>query len=299
MTIAVTGATGRVGRHVLAALGQTGLAVRALARNPARVVLSSSAMSAQAADMDQPDSMRIALAGADTLVLISADGPRQVAQATAAIDTARAVGVARIVLISAMLAGETPPLSFGINHAAIEAHLRASGLAWTILRPSFFMQTLDMFAEDIRRKDKLIIAVPSGRVAFVDLVDVADAVVACVRADPVNQRVFILTGDQALSFAQVAEALSQATGRAIGHIAPPRWLARILLPLIGGVDSWTTGRLIAMCKALEEGREASLVGDLPLLIGRLPSRLSRYLAREAPLFTSQNSVHTKENPAHV
>ena len=295
----VTGATGKVGAHLLAAVRAEGLRIRAMSRTlPARRGEHADIEWVQA-DLDRPETLADAFAGAEQLVLITADGPGQVDQARHALAAARTARVRNLLLVSAMLAGETPPLSFGVNHAAIEAMAKESGMAWTILRPSFFMQTLAMFAEPIKSAGKLVVPVPMGQVAFVDLADVADAIWACARHSDHQGKTFILTGSEALSFKRVAEKLAQHLGRTIRHVAPPLWAGRLLLRFAGGVDRWTASRLVELFRALEGGKEAGVSPDLEHLIQRKARRLDDYLPGALQLFSKHSVIHAQEHNAHV
>lgn len=235
-------------------------------------------------DLDDPASLTPAFAGIRQLVLITADGPQQIDQAMTALEAARAAAVERIVLISAMLAGETPPLSFGVNHRRIEELAAATGIPVQVLRPSFFVQTLGMFADPVRKFGRLLVPVPTGKVAFVDVADIAAAVVPCLDPGRPVSGPKVLTGAQALGFAEVAALISAATGRKIVHTALPIPVMAALLATAGGQSLWFTGRLIAMFRALEAGKEATVSPDLAELIGRPPTTVAACLDRERQLF---------------
>ena len=126
------------------------------------------------------------------------------------VEACRARGVARVVKLSGQSAGLEPPASFGVMHARVEQALRESGMKWSFLRPTFFMQSLLLMADTVPG-GKIIAATGKGEIAFVDARDVADAA-ARVLADPAahDGRIHTLTGARALSFAGVAELLSSA-----------------------------------------------------------------------------------------
>jgi NAD(P)H dehydrogenase (quinone) len=282
--VAVTGISGRVGSHVARRLCADGFAVRGLTRNPPIAGTRQAGLTIHKADLDSCHSLGGSFEGCAGLVLITADGPRQTAQAANAITAARTAGIKRLVVISAMLAGETPPLSFGVNHARIEQMARESGLAWTILRPSFFMQTLEMFAGPVRHIGRLIVPARDGVVAFVHLDDVADAVAACLKENATAGHTAVLTGSEALSFGDVAAVMAEHWGRPIRHLALPRWLARLILPCAPGLNGWMARRLVALFEALDEGRESRVCPDLAHLISKPPRRLSAYLDVARPRF---------------
>ncbi len=279
--IAIIGATGGLGSSVVRQLAARGIRARLILRQPGA---AHSAHDVVHGDLDRPQTLATAMAGIETLILITADGPRQAAQGEAAVAAAKAAGVARIVFVSAMLAGEAPPLSFGVQHARIERALRDSGLAHAILRPSFFMQSFGLFAADIKA-GRLMVPVPTGRAAFVDRDDVAEAVAVCALApglpgpDPAY-----LTGAEALSFGTAARMLSAVTATKIRHIALPLWFVRIILPYAARLDRWTAARLVEMFAALEAGLEERVTPDLARILGRPAGTFADFLARERAAF---------------
>jgi uncharacterized protein YbjT (DUF2867 family) len=277
-SVGVIGASGGLGSSIARQLAVKGIRARLILRNAAAVDAMHEIVWG---DLDRPDRLPTAMAGIETLILITADSPRQAEQGRAAVAAAKAAGVARIVLVSAMLAGENPPLSFGTQHAAVEQALRSGGLAHAILRPSFFMQSLGLFAADIKR-GRLMIPVPTGRAAFVDRDDVAEAVAICaLEPGPPGPDPVYLTGREALSFGTVAGMLSAVTGSRIRHIALPLWLVRMILPHVAKLDRWTASRLVEMFAALEAGLEERITPDLGQILQRPPTTFADYLAREA------------------
>lgn len=153
---AVVGATGRQGGAVARHLLSGGWQVRALTRDtqqPSAQALAAQGAELVAADLDDPSSLEAALGGMDSLFAVTnfwqgAPGPilgaeGEARQGTALVEAARQAGIGHVVLSSA--AGAFGPISRMAHVASkqkIERHLMASGLAWTILRPVFFMENL-------------------------------------------------------------------------------------------------------------------------------------------------------------
>jgi len=140
MTIAITGATGQLGRLVVEQLKAKVPAsdIVALVRNTAKA--ADLGVSAREADYSRPDTLPAALAGVDTLLLISSSEVGQrAAQHRAVIDAARSAGVRRIVYTS-LLRADTSTLSLAAEHVETEAMLRDSGIAHTLLRNSWYIE---------------------------------------------------------------------------------------------------------------------------------------------------------------
>ena len=140
MTIAVTAATGQLGRLVVAKLKAKRPAseIVALARHPAKA--ADLGVAVREADYSKPETLAKALAGVDTLLLISSSEIGQrVAQHRNVIEAAKKAGVKRIVYTS-LLRADSTPLSLGEEHRATEADLKASGVPFTILRNGWYTE---------------------------------------------------------------------------------------------------------------------------------------------------------------
>lgn len=275
--IGLIGATGNLGGRVARALANQGCFARLIVRQPKK--LQSSEHSIVFGDLDNPGTLPAAMKSLKCLIIITSDNPRQYAQGTSAINAAKLVGVSRIVLVSAMLAGEEVPLSFAARHAGIERELRASGIEHVILRPSFFMQSFSKFTNF--KNGRMVVPVPSGSVAFVDAEDVASAVVQCAvfpLPSEVKNRTRILTGNESVSFKEAAVILSSSVGVLVKHKSPPLFVLRCILPWLVGRDM--ASMLSYMFSRLEDGREAKPTEDLERLLGRRPKTLFECFTRE-------------------
>jgi NAD(P)H dehydrogenase (quinone) len=143
MRIAVSAASGRLGHAILRRFGQRQLDPVAIARNPARMRLAG--VEARAADYADPPALRAALAGIDTLVMISApvvDGTDRVALHRNVIAAARDAGVGHVIFTSVIGSEAAADTWFGPTWAinqATERDLRESGLAWTVARNGLYL----------------------------------------------------------------------------------------------------------------------------------------------------------------
>lgn len=273
----VTGVSGRFGSEVAAELTRRGVAWRGFARDPSRAPDGDIVQGS----FEDSASLTRALDGVTAMFLVCADGKELPALEGAAVAAARAQGT-RIVKISAMVAAVDPPTSFGIEHRPAEQTLIASGLDYTILRPGFVLQTiLSAFGADIR-KGRLIVPSRQGRVAFVDQRDVAKAA-ANVLVDGAAHvgKTYSLMGPTAVTFSELAAACASATGHPVKHVAPPRAVARLMLPLVGGMSFWNAGRVVQLLAAIDGGLQAVPSGDLDRLLGVPGTSVEAFLAEHA------------------
>ncbi|MEV0310274.1 NAD(P)H-binding protein [Nonomuraea fuscirosea] len=194
--ILVTGATGNVGRELVARLTSAGVPVRALSR-------------AAGADLNEPASLRPALDGVQGVFLLP--GYRDMAGLTA--ELARA-GVERVVLLSSQAAVATDTGN-AVSAYMIDSEtaVRESGLAWTFLRPAAFMSNTLRWLPQLRTGDVVRDAFGDVPIASVDPADLA-AVAAEALLEPGHEgRAYSLTGPEALLPADRLRILARALGR--------------------------------------------------------------------------------------
>ncbi|RYE89677.1 MAG: NAD-dependent epimerase/dehydratase family protein, partial [Myxococcales bacterium] len=224
-TIVVTGATGAIGRRtVLGLVALPATRVVAFVRDPGKAAdLAAAGATLHRGSFEDAASLRAALAGANTLVLITAGGTLA-DQATAAIDAARAAGVRKVVRVSSLKASVDGPTDATRQDGRAEAHLRASGLTHVILRGHCFMQNLLWSAGPLRAAGTLHTGSGDGKIGRIDSRDIADAAVAAATADTWDGQTLELTGPAALDDAAVAAAGVERAGGAQGAGAPEQVL---------------------------------------------------------------------------
>jgi uncharacterized protein YbjT (DUF2867 family) len=279
--IVVTGATGNVGRPLVAALTGAGEQVRAVSRRPAGAELPLGAAHFTA-DLADPDGMRAALDGADALFLLLAgelnngggDPDRLLA-------TAEACGVRRVVMLSSQIVGTRPD---GASHAGIRAHeeaVRRSGLEWTVLRAGGFASNAYAWSEGVRTRRT--VAAPFGDVGL-PVVDPADlgAVAAAVLRTPAHAgRTYELTGPAALTPREQAEAIGAALGDEVGFVELSREQARAHLVRFMP-EPVAEGTLALLGDPLPSEQRVS--PDVERLLGRAPGTFAQWAARNAEGF---------------
>lgn len=267
--VLVTGPTGTVGGPLLDLLAARGVPVVAGARRPDRL---AGTVDAVALDLTDPSTFDTALDGTDRVFLMRppalADPENDMRPFVAA---AARHGVGHVVFLSVTGVNRALP------HWRTEQDLRASGMAWTFLRPSYFAQNLETaFRSDIRDRGVLRLAAGTGRTSFVDTRDVAE-VAALALADPGGSahRAHTLTGPAALDFHEVASLLSAELGRPV-HYRPLSLLRRLReLRREGPADYATVQVLIDLVARL--GLAARVTDTLPRLLGRPATPLATYL----------------------
>ncbi|UFM64445.1 NAD(P)H-binding protein [Paracoccus sp. MA] len=215
-TIAVTGATGQLGRLTIEKLKTLLPAgeIVALARSPEKAELG---VETRAFDYDRPETLAPALAGVARLVLISSSevGKRE-AQHRAVIAAAKAAGVGQIVYTS-LLHADRSPLSLADEHVATEAALAESGIPHVILRNGWYAENYTGAVPAALQHGALIGAAGAGRISGAARADYADAA-AIVAADGSHAgKTYELAGDDAWTLADLAAEVSRQSGKDIPY----------------------------------------------------------------------------------
>lgn len=280
--VAVTGATGGIGSRVAARLADRGVATRLLVRDPARAPAVAGAQVAAVAGYHDRAGMTAALRGATTLMMVSArEAPDRVAQHTNVVRAAVAAGVERIVYTSSLGAAANATFTFARQHHATEQQIRGSGLSFTFLRDSLYLELVPLFASPDG-----VIAGPAadGRIAWVARDDVAD-VAAAVLCEPGHEgRTYELTGPEAHDLAYAAEQLSEFSGTRVTYHAETIAEAYAARSSFGAprfeVDGWVTSYA---CIATGE---MDVVSDaVPRITGHPAQSLPEYLAANPDSYT--------------
>lgn len=217
VNISVIGGTGTIGAHVLRILTERGHSPLALARSDvaAQAVRDRGGV-ARRGDLDDSNAVRGLVADADAVLLLTGNGPDQIRHECGVIDAVALTSTATIVKVSVPGAAADSPFELGKAHHAIEEHLRASGLAHSIVRPGWLMQNIALVAAGIRDRDELALPIGDGAMAAVDARDVA-LVCALLLEDPAGAAGtdHTLTGAADITGTSMAAALTTATGRSV------------------------------------------------------------------------------------
>ncbi len=265
--ILVTGASGNVGKEVVAAC-------RALR------------LSVVAAGADRPFDFRVrstwdgALEGCDQLFLLRPPPIADVAQTiNPFIDHAQARGVGHVIFLSVMGVEHNQR----VPHFAVERHLRTTGEAWTFLRPGFFAQNFEgAYLADLIEASRVYVPAGAGEVAFVDVRDVG-RVAAGIFREPAAHRgkAYVLTGPRRFTFSAAAALLTRELKRPIRYEAASiagyawhLWRARRMSPMQVAIQTY-------LHVGLRKGDAAAVDPTLERLLGGRPHDLEQYFIDRA------------------
>jgi uncharacterized protein YbjT (DUF2867 family) len=221
MTILVTGATGRVGRHVVDQLVKRGANVRVLTRDPAKANFPAGVEVAQGELLDI-DSLRGAFNGVRTLFLLNAVTGDEFTQAIITLNVAREAGVERVVYLSVIHADRFVNVPHFAVKSAAERMLEQMGFSATILRPSYFIDNEVMIKDVIFNHGVYPMPIGGKGVAMVDARDIGEvAAIELIRRDEAPGKRPIetinLVGPDTLTGSDVAAIWSDVLGRPIAY----------------------------------------------------------------------------------
>jgi uncharacterized protein YbjT (DUF2867 family) len=278
-TILVTGATGTVSSEVVNALAGQGLTVRAGARSAAKAdSLKELSPNVQPVELDytRPETVEAAFTGVNRVFLLTPFTGEQVAIGKQLVDAAKQAGVQQVVLLSGAGADLQPGTQINHWHRAVEVYLEQSGVPFTVLRPSGFMQNfLTYNGDSIRQEGKFYLAIGDGQVNYIDVRDIA-AVAATVLTAPVaahHGQIYTLTGPAAVSSEAVAAALSETTGRLISYVAVPEEAAA---QAMAQAPDWLRNGLLELYRLYKAGGANWVTSTVQDITQRPPRNIGQF-----------------------
>ncbi|MFF3019447.1 NAD(P)H-binding protein [Streptomyces sp. NPDC057939] len=262
--VLVLGSTGKTGRRVAEALRSRGVEpALASRRGPIEF------------DWSDRSTWTAALQDIDAVYLVDSQGPDAPAQTAGFAAAAKDAGVRRLVLLSARVWGEMP------GRLATEEAVQASGLDWTILRPTWFAQNfteLDLFAA-LLQEGELRLPTGEGREAFVDLDDLAEVAAVALTEDGHTGRTYVLTGPRSLSFADAVAEIARAADRPDLRFTPVTDQAYRNRLTAAGFPAEAAQEVVDLFRHIREERGAEPADGVREALGRAPRDFTAYVER--------------------
>jgi len=283
----LTGVTGKTGGETAQQLLAKGAKLRAIVRNEAKAAdLEAAGVELVVGDVSDAGTVRRALQGAEKAFLTLPNGENQLAQEKQFTDLAVAAGVKHLVKMSSMEAVAHAETPIPRAHWAVEEHIRASGLAsgmaWTMVKPNFFMQNLLSSAASIKTNRKFSLPMGDGTTGMADIRDIGAVCAEVLTGDGHAGKSYEITGPEVLTFAEVAERFSAVLGVKIEYVPMP--MEQFRTRMTGVLQPW---HLNAVCELFREIAEIGLdhtTDTFRKLLGREPRSVTQFIQEHSALF---------------
>jgi uncharacterized protein YbjT (DUF2867 family) len=284
--ILITGASGTVGRAVLAEVVRSGMKPRAMYRSREDAAKAPAGSEAVIADFADKGSLASALRGVESVYLVCSPIPQLPVLEGNAIDASEAAGVRRIVLNSALGAADYPK-SFPSWHRQVEDKLRGTKMAYCILRPNSFLQNiLTYYAPSIRAQGAFYAAMGNARVSLLDVGDIAAVAAKALQGGEHDGKTYELNGPEAFTYSEVADRITKQTGVAARYVDIPVDAQRKAM-LDQGMPEWQVTALLDLQAYYTGSQGGATDGLLARLLGRAPVTIDQFLKQHANEFRSQ------------
>jgi NAD(P)H dehydrogenase (quinone) len=280
VTVAVTGASGQLGRRVADLLLERlePSQVVLLTRSPeALASYSERGVAVRRADFDEPASLADAFSGADRALLISAlDFERRTGQHRAAIEAAKTARV-RHVIYTSIPEPEGNPAAASPSHYATELAVRESGLAWTFLRNSLYSGFQVPVVAQAIESGQLVTSAGDGRVAYVSRHDCAAAAAAVLVQDGHEEKAYDITGPEAIGPRDLAALAAELGGRPVEVVSVDDD-ALVAAMIANGVPEAVAAIRLSFVVAAREGFLDTVSSAVEDLTGNPPTSLREVVA---------------------
>ncbi|WP_436484223.1 SDR family oxidoreductase [Chitinophaga sp. ARDCPP14] len=285
--ILITGATGHIGTTLAKQLSAQGIPFRAMVRTTDNNVNALAALPGAeivTGDFNDANSLVLALKGIERAFLLTNSSEAAEKLQSNFVTAAVKSGLPHIVKLSQLHADAQSPVRFLRYHAAVEEKIRASGMAYTFLRPNLFMQGLLGFRETIASQNKFFATAGDAPISVVDTRDIAAIAAAALTGNGHEGNTYDITGPQSLTHAALAETLSNALGRTIRYI---NVTAAELLPALlhAGFPAWQAEGLIEDYAHYARGEAAAVSSAVMDITGRPARDFAAFAGEYAPAFT--------------
>ena len=284
--ILITGATGKTGSATAKSLGEKGEIFRALIRNEEKKEgLESLGGEVIIGSIENTQVVNQSMQGVKSVLVLLPNSESQLALEKQLVDSAKQAGVERIVKMSSIEA--TPDATSPIPklHLESEEYIKQSGLAWTMIKPNFYMQNLLASAGTIKEQGKIFLPMGDGKTGMIDTTDVGKVLAKVLSEDGHESMNHEITGPEILSFYEVAEIFSQVLGKQVDYVDVPMGAYKETLGQFL-TNQWHLDAVIDLFKGIAEGGIEDKTDTFNELMGETPKSLSQFLAENSFIFKS-------------
>jgi uncharacterized protein YbjT (DUF2867 family) len=292
-TILVTGATGNIGNELVKQLSVLGnhrsVRVRAAVRSGIKAAaIKGLGVEVAESDYTKPTTLSKAFIGVDKLFLNTPFQPDMVQLTSNLVaEAAKSGTIEHIVKLSVTGAEAEPGITISRLHREAEKIIEESGIPFTFLRASGFMQNfVNIYGSSIKSQGAFYAPAGDGKIGFIDVRDIASVGVKVLtddQNDRYNYKAYYLTGPEALSYGEAAEIISKEVGKKISYVNIPDEAARKGMKEVDMGD-WFINSIIEMYGIVRAGHGSYLSPNVEELTGKKPIFFSQFAREYADSF---------------
>jgi uncharacterized protein YbjT (DUF2867 family) len=285
-TILVTGSTGNVGSQVVKQLSSFNGSVRAAvqSKNRADDIKNTRAKLVEM-NFNRPETITMAFKGVQKLFLLTPFVPNMVEISTNLVNEAKRAKVKQIVKQSAFGSDMEPHIVMNKLHRQVEEAIESSGINYTFLRPTSFMQNYLGFANTIKSQGVFYAPLADSRSSFVDVRDIAAVAVEALTKSGHENKTYNITGPEAVSNYDIANILSKTTGRKITYVNISDDDARKGMKE-NGMQEWTINALMELYNFQKAGKASHVSLDVERVANRKPISFEQFAKDYSETFRS-------------
>ena len=285
LKVLVTGATGNTGSLLVPKLLKAGVDVRIFARNEEKAKpFKDLGAEVVIGDLDEPSTILPAVKDVDKIYLLTWNGETAFTQVQNVINAAKYEGVSHIIRHSMWGPENSRIIKEGYK---IEEMIKSSGLKWTLLKPTFYMQNTMMAAQTISSDGVIYWDMKDGKLGTIDVRDIADSAFAVITGEGHEGKSYILTGPEAISFHDIANTFSKVLDKEVKYVNVPHEAS--LQAMTGmGMPEWIAKGYVELSEGFSENFANSTTKNVEILTGH-PARSFEQFANDfAQVFSSEN-----------
>ncbi len=282
--ILIAGASGNIGRELVAQMNENGTAARALVRDASKHAdLESALVEVVEGDLSQPASLQNALSGCERAFLVSSMDENQVELQGNFIEACQHAGIEYVVKVSSLGANPRSPVTVSKWHGETEKQMQDSGMKWTHLRPAYFMQNALSWAENIKRDSSFAWPLGEAKVSWIHARDIASVAHRVLESDDYFGQTLNVTGGEVLSGIETAQVFSEVLGREIRavHVSLDEYHASLLS---AGVPVAVADALKQLHGVLAQGHGAIVTDAVEKTTTRKPLTFAQFVQENAARF---------------
>ncbi len=300
--ILITGATGKVGSEVVKQLAASKIPFRAAIHTPTKAaILKGLVTDAVEFDFGKLETVKKALKGVEKVLLITPVSDKMVEMTSNFVKAAKEAGVKHIVKLSSSQADTNSTSQLGKWHGESEKIIEQSGIAYTFLRPTYFMQNFtSTHLEDIKLQGAFYLPCGTGKISLIDIKDVASVAISVLTKSGHENKIYSLTGPESLTFTEAADIFTEKLNKMVtyldiaeeGYDNDPqnRKVGAKSMMKDKGLPDWLIDSLMQLYKSIKTGNAGVVTTAVQEITGKPATKFSQFAVDSKQLFTIDSSL---------